>query len=320
MSIPVAYALAVIIWSTTPLAIVTSGDSLPPMAAAASRMALAALVGLPLLKMMGLRLPLNRTAFRSYLTAVIGIFGAMGVTYVAAQWIPSGLISVLFGFTTIMTGVLSHFLVPDSSMSGKQWLSCGLGILGLGIVFSDNLVVTGQGVIGVLLALLAVFFFSSSNVLMKRNGAGLHPLQQTVGALWCSLPFYAVAWFATGTEVVISEVSMLSVMSVVYLATLGSLVGFMAYFHLIANLPPAYVALITLITPVIALFLGSQLHNEPVTMEMLLGAGVILTSLLLFLSDNFIRLWQEKKASGPEPKEDEKSGDTDRVEFQAEKA
>ncbi len=296
MSIPVAYGLAVLIWSTTPLAIVTSGDSLPPMAAAASRMALAALVGLPLLKMLGLNLPLNRSAFKSYLTAVIGIFGAMGVTYVAAQWIPSGLISVLFGFTTIMTGVLSHFLFPDSPMSRKQWIACGMGIIGLAVVFSDNLVVTGQGVIGVLLALLAVFFFSSSNVLMKRNGAGLHPLQQTVGALWCSLPFYAVAWFATGTEVVWAEISMLSIFSVVYLATLGSLVGFMAYFHLIANLPPAYVALITLITPVIALFLGSQLHNEPVTAEMLIGAGVILLSLLLFLSDNFIRLWQEKQA------------------------
>lgn len=158
MSVPVAYGLAVLIWSTTPLTIVTSGDSLPPMAAAAFRMGLGALVGLPLLRLMSLNLPLYRKAFKSYLTAVIGIFGAMGVTYVAAQWIPSGLISVLFGFTTIMTGVLSHFLVPDTSMSRKQWLACGLGIMGLGVVFSDNLVVAGQGVVGVLLALLAVFF------------------------------------------------------------------------------------------------------------------------------------------------------------------
>ena len=88
---------------------------------------------------------------------------------------------------------------------------------------------------------------------------------------------------------------MLSVFSVVYLAILGSLVGFMAYFHLIANLPPAYVALITLITPVIALFLGNQLHDEPVTREMLAGTGVILLSLILFLSDNFVRLWREKR-------------------------
>lgn len=129
---------------------------------------------------------------------------------------------------------------------------------------------------------------------MKRNGAGLHPLQQTVGALWCSLPFYGLAWWLTDTQVIWDQVSMLSIFSVVYLATMGSLVGFMAYFHLIANLPPAYVALITLITPVIALFLGSQLYDEPVTAEMLIGAGIILMSLLLFLSDNFIRLWQER--------------------------
>ena len=300
MSIPVAYSLAVLIWSTTPLTIVTSGDSLPPMAAAASRMALAALIGWPVLKLLGLNLPWHRRAFKSYLTAVIGIFGAMGVTYIAAQWIPSGLISVLFGFTTIMTGVLSHFLFPDSRMSVKQWLACGLGIMGLAVVFSDNLVVTGQGLTGVLLALLAVFFFSSSNVLMKRNGAGLHPLQQTVGALWCSLPFYAVAWLLSGTQVSWSEVSLLSAFSVVYLAVFGSLVGFMAYFHLIAHLPPAYVAIITLITPVIALFLGSQLYNEPVTAEMLTGAGIILLSLVLFLSDNFLQLWREKRVSKTE--------------------
>ncbi len=297
MSVPIAYGLAVIIWSTTPLSIVISNETLPPMVAATLRMAVAAVVGLLLLKVFKLKLEWHWQALRAYLASVVGVYGAMGATYLAAQWIPSGLISVLFGLTTIATGALGHFFLSEGHLSIKQWLSVLVGLFGLGVVFTDQLVISGQGVYGVLLALGAVMLFSTSNILMKHYGGKLHPVQQTVGALWCSLPFYGLSWAMAGYNVVWADVSINSFLAVLYLAILGSLVGFVAYFHLISKLAPAYVALITLVTPVIALFLGSQLYGEPVTQEMLIGAGIILSSLLFFMSDHFARLWQQRKTS-----------------------
>ncbi len=294
MSVPIAYGLAIIIWSTTPLAIVISNESLPPLVAAMLRMCIAAALGVFMLKLFKLRFNWHWYAFRAYLASVVGIFGAMGATYLAAQWVPSGLISVLFGLTTIATGALGHFFLNDK-LSIKQWLSVVVGLIGLAIVFTDQLVISGQGIYGVLFCLAAVMLFSISNILMKRFGSGLHPVQQTVGGLWCSLPFYALASFVSGSVVEWQQVSINSMLGVAYLAILGSLVGFVAYFHLIAKLAPAYVALITLVTPVIALFIGSQLYGEPVTAEMLIGAAIILSSLLFFMSDNFIRLYKDKR-------------------------
>lgn len=307
MSVPTAYGLAILIWSTTPLAIVYSNESLPPMMAAFLRMFLAAILGSLLLRFLKYELCWHWPAVRAYLVSVIGVFGAMGSTYLAAQWIPSGLISVLFGLTTIFTGVLGHYFTSDGRLSFSQWLAVFTGLAGLSVVFTDQLVVTGQGVTGVMLVLLAVSLFSVSNILMKRYGGRLHPLQQTVGALWVSLPFYIVACLVTGSWVFTSDVTLNSVAGVVYLAILGSLVGFMAYFHLIANLPPAYVALITLVTPVIALFLGSHLRSEPITVEMVAGTGIILMSLLIFMGEHFFRLFSERGESrrGREKKERE---------------
>ena len=113
MSVPIAYGLTVLIWSTTPLAIVISNESLPPLMAAFLRMGIAALAGLVLLRVMRLPLHWRWPQLRAYLASVVGVFGAMGATYLAAQWIPSGLISVLFGLTTIMTGALGHFFLPS---------------------------------------------------------------------------------------------------------------------------------------------------------------------------------------------------------------
>lgn len=295
MSVPIAYGLTILIWSTTPLAIVISNESLPPLVAAFLRMLIGALAGLVLLRVMRLPLSWRWPELRAYLASVVGVFGAMGATYLAAQWIPSGLISVLFGLTTIMTGALGHFFLPSGQMKPKQWLAALLGVVGLAVVFTDQLVITGQGVYGILLALLAVFLFSVSNILMKCYGGQLHPLQQTVGALICSLPFYGLGIALTGASVVWAEVGAPSMAAVLYLALLGSLVGFIAYFHLIAKLPPAIVALITLITPVMALFLGSQLYGETVTAEMLIGAAIILVSLLFFMSDHFVKLWKARQ-------------------------
>ena len=296
MSVSLAYGLAIVIWSTTPLAIVFSNDSIAPLMSAFLRMTLAAMLGSVLLKLMGLKLSCHWRALKAYLASVVGIFGAMAATYQAAQWIPSGLISVLFGLTTIVTGLLGHFLLENSRLSLKQWAAVFMGLAGLAVVFTDQILVSGFGIKGILFSLLAVFLFSISNVLMKIYGGHLHPLQQTVGALWVSLPFYALACLVTGTGLVISEITMTSVAGVTYLAVFGSLVGFVAYFYLISHLSPAYVSLITLITPVLALMLGNQLNNEPVTIKMLSGAAIILLSMLFFMGDHF-RVAAERRKS-----------------------
>src|SRR3569623_1866358 len=120
MSVPAAYIGVILIWSTTPLAINWSSQEGGFLFGVTGRMLLGAVVCLLLIRALRVVLPWHRAAARTYLAAGLGIYGAMISTYWGAQYIPSGLISVLFGLTTLAAGVLAVILHSVSSVRVKR--------------------------------------------------------------------------------------------------------------------------------------------------------------------------------------------------------
>lgn len=281
-----AYITVILVWATTPLAIKWSGEALPALSAAGVRMWLAGLIGWVWLQVSGRGLPLHRRALLSYGAALPGIFGAMGLTYVAAQYVPSGLISVIFGLAPLLSGVFLR-LLGSTGFNGWHWGACLLGVLGLGLVFGDSFSELSRGdsserAFGLMMLLGAVSCFAASGIAVQRVAAGLGPMQQTVGGLLGSLPLYLVAIALTGQYPVFNG-DWRGLGAILYLALFGSLLGFYCYFHVLRRLPAATVALITLITPVLALSLGAWLNDEVLSARALAGALVILVALGAYL-------------------------------------
>jgi drug/metabolite transporter (DMT)-like permease len=69
--------------------------------------------------------------------------------------------------------------------------------------------------------------------------------------------------------------------SIIYLGVMGSVVGFVSYYFVLARLSPSTVALATLITPISALFLGRWLNHENITASIFIGTACVLTGLVL---------------------------------------
>ncbi|GAA5130102.1 DMT family transporter [Alloalcanivorax gelatiniphagus] len=284
-----AYLIVIAVWATTPLGIKWSGEALPAFAAAGGRMALAALLGVLWLMVRGQGLPLHRRALSSYGAALPGIFGAMGCSYMAARDLPSGLLSVVFGMAPLISGVMLLAVRGGARFNGWHWMACLLGLVGLGLVFGDSLAalfgggaaLEGRGR-GMLWILAAVSLFALSGIVVQRVGAGLAPMQQTVGGLIGSLPLYGLAMLITGQGLQWSG-DLRGLGAIVYLAVFGSLVGFYCYFLVLSRLPAATVALVTLITPVLALSLGAWLNDEQLGPRVLAGAAVIVAALGLYL-------------------------------------
>ncbi len=63
---------------------------------------------------------------------------------------------------------------------------------------------------------------------------------------------------------------------------IATAVGFSLYFYILKHMSPTRVALVTLMSPVLALWLGQVLNNEPITREVLAGTALIMSALLLF--------------------------------------
>ncbi len=285
-----AYLLVVLIWSTTPLAIQWSSVGLHPLVGVSLRMMAAVSVGYVLLKLAGLSIEWSRLAWKNYAAGAVGIVGGLVCVYLGARYVPSGLISVIFGLSPAMTGILAIFVLNEPPLTVMKWLALLLSIMGLVIIFSDGFEL-GEGFLyGAGLTLLGAVFFSLSGVLVKLYELKGHPLSQTMGTLIVALPFYLLLSLPVVADVEIDQVPFITFGAILYLGIGGSLLGFLSYFYILRKFSPSTVALVTLITPVLALFLGIQLNHEYISATIWLGVFAILLGLACFLwGDNIIR-------------------------------
>lgn len=278
MSIPAAYLTVILIWSTTPLAIKWSAQGTGFAFAVAARMAIGFLAASLILILWRGGLPLHRKARQSYLAAGLGSFGAMALTYWGAQYIPSGLVSVLFGLSPLLTGLMAMLWLEErltpSGLAGTL-----LGLAGLVSIFGDRHEMGGaHALAGVAALLAAVTVYSASLVWVKRIGDDSPPLATTAGSLGVSLPLFALLWWLTDGSMP-STVPARASLAIVYLGVFGSVLGFALYYYVIKHMETARVSLITLVTPVSALWLGSLFNGEQVGMRVWLGTGLILLGL-----------------------------------------
>jgi drug/metabolite transporter (DMT)-like permease len=296
MPVSVAYLAVVIIWSTTPLGIVWSSETVSPTLAVLLRMLIAIIPGMIILKLANINLPWSAQARKIYAYSCVGVFGGMLFAYFAAQYLASGMMSLIFGLSPIFSGVLAQKILGEPKFSTLKKLALALALLGLFVVCSDSMSLNGNSAIGIVSILLAVFFFSISGVLVKSVDIEIHPLATTVGALTFSVPLFAMVWFLVDGTLPYQEWHARSIWAILYLGILGSLVGFLAYFFILQKLRASTVALITMMTPIFALYLGAVLNNETVSFNLIFGALLVMCGLALYQRSGKLAQLKEKSA------------------------
>ena len=284
MPLPLAYILVVFIWSTTPIAIQFSQKEVSYYAALSVRMWIAALVCFVVIKLLKLPLALHRRAVVSYFAGSIGIYFSMLCVYWSAKYIPSGLISVLFGLSPMLTGVVSYFFMNERELSPIRVAMLAIAVFGLSQVVMGQAQVDDKAMIGIMGTLVSVLGFVISGLGVKHAGASLHPLVQTTGTLIFSsigflvtLPFFEFSLNQQGNY------DLISLGAIAYLAIFGSVFGFVFYYYILKHMPATQVAMITLIAPILAVTWGVLLQGEWLSDEALIGSGLVLISLLIYI-------------------------------------
>ncbi len=293
MWVAVAFVGVVLIWSTTPLAIQASQDHVHFLIALAVRVAISAVLAVPVLRLLGLSLPVNRAAVTSYLAGSVGVFGAMSCVYWGAAYLPSGLISVLYGLSPMLSGAMAYWWLGERELTRTRVLALLIAVAGLGFVVAGRLMLDDMAWRGILGTLVSVMLFAISAVWTKECKVSLHPLQQTAGTLWLSSGLFLMVVLATGTEWP-QEWSQTSMIGIGYLAVIGSLVGFVLYFYILDHLSASRVTMVTLLAPVLAVFWGYVFLDEVFQEATLQGVLLLLLGLALYQWPH----WLDQKLKG----------------------
>ena len=282
VSVPLAFISVVIIWSTTPLAIKWSSINGYFLFGVTTRMILAGILAVLIVYLLRIPYRLDAQARIAYIASGLGIYGAMLFGYWGSLYIPSGWVSVIFGTSPVITGILAWLFLGEK-LTRFRILGLLLGLLGLGIIFLQSTHLTDTTILGVALIILGVISQTSTAVWLKKINAQQHGLVMTTGGLWVSIPLFLLTALLFSEPVpTLQEIPLQAASAIIYLAIFGSLLGFSLYYFLIHALEASTVSLITLITPVTALLLGMWLNNEAISTHIMIGTACILLGLISF--------------------------------------
>ncbi len=277
----IAYLTCAIIWGTTWFAIRASigPDGYPTILAAALRFTLAALVLAPLAIFAR---PWPRRGEWSWLV-LAGALDALGyaLIYLGERDVTGGLAAILFGTQPV---ILSMILIATGMevVRPVDVISAVVALLGVGIIFADQLdVSTGQAA-GVGLILASVVVSALYAMVIKRKGQRINPLVSTAifvavtaAFLWCGVAIHgdaSIPW----------PLPMRATVALVYLAVAGTAIAFVAYFWLLARVSLVASNLLAFLLPVIALAIDAAFETDVrIGPRAALGIAVTLAAVVL---------------------------------------
>jgi drug/metabolite transporter (DMT)-like permease len=275
-----------LIWSSVWLCIKIGVGDVPPATFASARLVLALLVLLPILALRGQRLPRQR---RDWLLIGATGFLLLGLNYAflywGAQFITSGLSAVLQAVTPVFGLLFAHALLDDERFTRWQVFGLLLGVLGVGVIFADQLSLTGRpAFLGCLAVTASAICVALGYVLVRKHGAHLRPIELTTGQMIVGLvPLLAIAFANEGNPLVVRWTTT-AIVSVLYLALAGSVAAFWLNYWLLSRIGATKLLAMGLIEPLIAVVLGAIVLHEALPARTLLGGSCILASTWLVLA------------------------------------
>ena len=268
------YALLVVIWSSTWVAIKIGLEDTPPLLGAGVRFALA---GAGLLVIARVRGRAMRTDWvLAAVLAVLPFAAAYGLIYWGEQHIPSGLAAVLFGVLPIYVALIASVALQDEPLRARLFAGVGLALAGLVVAFGESVALGDEryAVAGALACVVAPLGAAVGNVTTKRRGAGVDAL---VVNGWARPRRRRAAARGVGGLRGLGRrgVDGRALGSIAYLAAIGTAFAFVTLMLLLQELPAVTISFIALLLPFGALIFGFVVYDEPLTVAELVGAGLV---------------------------------------------
>ena len=250
------YAVTVLIWGTTWIAIKWQLGAVPPPVSIAWRFWIAALVLFALLRIMRRPIWPPRAAWRFLAAQGLALFCLNFLCfYYAEQVVPSGLVAVVFSIAPLLNSINGR-LFMGRPLQPTVIAGALLGLVGIVCLFVPQMAGhLGDHTVwlGLAIAFLGTLCFSTGSLLSSRmQTMGLHPLVTNSWAMLIGASVLTVGSALAGYSFAI-EPHMRYLGALAYLAIFGSVVGFTAYLMLVGRLGPERAAYCTVLFPIVAL-------------------------------------------------------------------
>lgn len=294
-----AFAAVYLIWGSTYLAIRYVEESLPPFFMAGTRFLIAGSILYAWTRLRGAPRETRSDWGKMFVTGGLMLLGGHGAVIYAEQWVPSGLTSLMVA-TVPLWMALFGWLWNRSKPNAKVAAGLVLGFVGVILLAGgvESLGASSVDISGATLLIFGAFFWANGSLYSRSTKLSASPLLGTSMEMLAGGLLLLTASVILGewTHIRLDLVSTRSAISWVYLIVFGSLIGFTSYIWLLKNVPPSQASTYAYVNPIVAMFLGWALAQEPFSLRNAVAAAIILAAVVI------ITAYQTKEKSSEKTK------------------
>ena len=195
--------------------------------------------------------------------------------------IDSSLASVINSAVPLFVIVLAAIFLPGEVITVNRLVGLVVGFVGVTILVGLDLANLGSSsALGELALIGATISYAAGNVYAKAHVHGLRPMIPAVMQVFFGLLITGTLAFATENPLGVAWTPE-SLVSVVWLGLLGSGLAYLAYFRTLQRWGATRTSLVAYLLPIWGIALGALVLSEPITANMILGAGLIIAGIAL---------------------------------------
>jgi drug/metabolite transporter (DMT)-like permease len=284
-----ALCLVCFFWGTTWLASRKGVQYMPALQLAGIRQFIGGSFYVVYFLAKGTRLPAGREWIPIIVLSCLNFMLSNGLSTWGVKYISAGLGSIIGAIFPLWLVVIGLFSTP-MPLKKKAAMGLLLGFAGICVIFFEHLhdFIDPRFTLGILLSIASTWSWAFGTIYTKKHAEYFNPyfglgLQMVISGI----TLFTVSNL-TGNAIPLATIPWQSWAAIAYLAVFGSVISFIAYLYALQNLPTEQASLYAYINPVVAVFFGWLLLNEPLSVYM--AAGVLITLVGVYLVNrNVIR-------------------------------
>ena len=287
-----AFFAIYVIWGSTYLLNKIAVAQLPPFFLASVRFIAAGIIIITIAKFMKLRLLISRKQlFNCVFSGFLFLVYGNGVFVWALRYVDSGF-GALEASTQPLFVLLLMRLIDNKRLKPNAIIGVVLGIIGMYILVSQKELVTQEGtLLGMFMILTCVLSWSYGSVFVSKADLPANYFVSTAYQMLAAGILLVITSLVMGETWVAplhweSSVKWAMLLLIVF----GSVLAFTAFNYLLKMVPTEKVSTSAYVNPIIAIFLGWLILDEPLTLQTIVAATVLLTGVYFITTKRKIKI------------------------------
>jgi drug/metabolite transporter (DMT)-like permease len=283
----------------------------PPMTLVLARVAIAAVVLLPVLVLAREKFPRGRALWGAFFAmALLNNLVPWTLSFWAQQFIPSALAAILNAATPLLSVVVGHFMLEDEPLRANRFAGVIVGLIGVAVLIGPGALLDRSKLLAELALLGAAASYAFSGVVGRRFAKlGASALQSAFGQMSAGALMMAPLALAIEQPWTLPVPTTAQIEAVAGLAILSTAAAYLLFFRILARAGATNVMLVTLLVPPTAILVGWFFLGEKLEPQAFVGLAFIAGGLALI--DGRLLSVIRAKFAAPAPGEDARKSKLD---------